>query len=53
MTIWFLQAAVRESRITPALVAVSYTFDRHVTSTLGCYNYAPYSMLILHPTVVA
>ena len=42
MTIWFLQAAVRESRITPALVAVSYTFDCHVTSTLGCYNYAPY-----------
>ena len=37
-----------ESRITHTLVAVFYEFDRHVTSTLGCYDFLPYSIWIIY-----
>ena len=43
-TFWFLKATVAGSCITAPPVSVSYGFVRHVTPTLGCYDFFTYSM---------
>ena len=48
IAIWFFYATVPASRFKTHPRSVSYAFDRHVTRTLGCYDYCTYSTAAAH-----